>query len=672
MNILEMEDMVKGLPDQVVAQYAQFPDAQVPQFLALSELQRRQDMRQRFQAQQQGMEPTVKDQILQGGIASAMPSDGMAPPMDQGMAPPMAPPQAMPQQAPAMMAEGGVVGGAKEFGKAYVDRVREQASTPKGLLSFVPGVGGLMAAADQLRSLRQYFPSTPEATGFAKYFPETNKAGLSLGRVDTVRADPNLVDPESDALDREYQALISSQQNAMYAPFHSTMTGFDPTAGGTYDPGSQIMSSIGGPSIPGEMSDGGMVPGGIVQMYDGRVVPNESVAARRSRLTAERNAALQAGDIETANEIERQLRIGTPAGTLSRGAAAQQAAINQPMFERMGIVPAMETPEVSMDEPSFDLTLPVVPTPTAAQSDVNAQVAPPPAEDGGIGAFNRTPPASRAYPSIPEVVGLIQGLSADQGRPQEVTDYINLIRQQTEQGLPPPVDLGQFVTRAEERERSIREDARRQALGAALLQLGAGVASGEMASGLRGAGEQAAQIMGQGRREAAQQQALAEQLRMRGAESSREAQVQAMNLSRDATKAIADIATSERQTQAQRELSATTLLTNFVSAMEKVAGDLDQQEQLNARSFATTATNLFESMVGPLTGFETPEQLAKRDEALVKSVTLAANMTGQDPEPVLKSLREGAPVTIQYKGKSYRFPNQKAADEFKRRRQAGE
>jgi YHS domain-containing protein len=47
-------------------------------------------------------------------------------------------------------------------------------------------------------------------------------------------------------------------------------------------------------------------------------------------------------------------------------------------------------------------------------------------------------------------------------------------------------------------------------------------------------------------------------------------------------------------------------------------------------------------------------------------------MTGQDPEPVLKSLREGAPVIIQYKGKSYRFPNQKAADEFKRRRQAGE
>jgi len=286
MNILEMEDMVKGLPDQVLRQYAQFPDPQIPQFLALSEVQRREDMRQRFQSQQQGMEPTVKDQILQGGIASAAPQE--APPMDQGMAPPMAPqgpmgPEMGPPQGPVMayrggmmpytMAEGGVVGGAKELGKAYADRVREQASTPQGLLSFVPGVGGLMAAAEQLSSLRQYFPSTPEATGFGKYFPETNKAGLSLGRVDTVRADPNLVDPESDALDREYQALISSQQNAMYAPFHSTMTGFDPTAGGTYDPGSQIMSSIDGPNIPGGMFAGGVTPGGIVRMQQGRTVP---------------------------------------------------------------------------------------------------------------------------------------------------------------------------------------------------------------------------------------------------------------------------------------------------------------------------------------------------------------------------------------------------------------
>jgi hypothetical protein len=95
MNILEAEDMVKGLPDQVLFQYAQNPPPQIPQFLAISEVQRRQDMRQRFQARQGGNEPTVKDQILQGGIAGA---GGPAP--GGGEPPPMAPPGAASPGAP--------------------------------------------------------------------------------------------------------------------------------------------------------------------------------------------------------------------------------------------------------------------------------------------------------------------------------------------------------------------------------------------------------------------------------------------------------------------------------------------------------------------------------------------------------------------------------------------
>ena len=42
MNILEAEDVVKGLPDQVLFQYAQNPPPQIPQYLAVSEVQRRQ------------------------------------------------------------------------------------------------------------------------------------------------------------------------------------------------------------------------------------------------------------------------------------------------------------------------------------------------------------------------------------------------------------------------------------------------------------------------------------------------------------------------------------------------------------------------------------------------------------------------------------------------------
>ena len=93
MNILEAEDMVKGLPDQVLFQIAQNPPPNIPQFLAVSEVQRRQDMRQRYQAKQP--EQTVKDQILQSGIASAG-----GPPPGAGQPPPMAPPGAAPPGAP--------------------------------------------------------------------------------------------------------------------------------------------------------------------------------------------------------------------------------------------------------------------------------------------------------------------------------------------------------------------------------------------------------------------------------------------------------------------------------------------------------------------------------------------------------------------------------------------
>jgi hypothetical protein len=90
MNILEIEDIIKGLPDQSLIQEAQAPSGQMPQFLVVSEIQRRADMRKRFQNQQQEMpQGTIADQILQSGIASmgnrqpiqSMPPQGMPPQM---------------------------------------------------------------------------------------------------------------------------------------------------------------------------------------------------------------------------------------------------------------------------------------------------------------------------------------------------------------------------------------------------------------------------------------------------------------------------------------------------------------------------------------------------------------------------------------------------------------
>jgi len=107
MNILDAEDLIKGLPDDALTQEAQAPSGQVPQFLVVSEIQRRTDMRKRYENDQQQNQGTVAEQIVQEGIAGMMPQQpiGMPPQgMPQGMPPQM--PQGMP---PMGMYQGGIV-----------------------------------------------------------------------------------------------------------------------------------------------------------------------------------------------------------------------------------------------------------------------------------------------------------------------------------------------------------------------------------------------------------------------------------------------------------------------------------------------------------------------------------------------------------------------------------
>ena len=102
MNIFEQEDVVKGMPDQRLMMEVQRPSGSVPQYLVVSEIQRRADMRKRFAAQQTTPSTTVKDQIVSGGIAAMAPRQssigGMTSSPPSPMQP-MAPQQAMPQPA---------------------------------------------------------------------------------------------------------------------------------------------------------------------------------------------------------------------------------------------------------------------------------------------------------------------------------------------------------------------------------------------------------------------------------------------------------------------------------------------------------------------------------------------------------------------------------------------
>jgi hypothetical protein len=110
MNLLEIEDAVKGMSDQQLLQEAMNPSGNIPQFLIVSEKQNRDKVRKEY-AQNKPQEGTVAQRIMAGdsGIMGAMPQQmAMTPQMPQRM--PQMPPQGIQQAMPPQrMAGGGIV-----------------------------------------------------------------------------------------------------------------------------------------------------------------------------------------------------------------------------------------------------------------------------------------------------------------------------------------------------------------------------------------------------------------------------------------------------------------------------------------------------------------------------------------------------------------------------------
>jgi len=81
------------------------------------------------------------------------------------------------------------------------------------------------------------------------------------------------------------------------------------------------------------------------------------------------------------------------------------------------------------------------------------------------------------------------------------------------------LDYGKLITEQESRARKIREDAKKSAGAQALIHLGAGIAEGDLAKGLRGAAESASETTRLGRQEATAEERLARTMQIAEAES---------------------------------------------------------------------------------------------------------------------------------------------------------
>jgi len=134
MNLLDAEDMIKSLPDQALMQQAQMPTGEIPQFLVISEIKNRADMRKRYEAQlKEQPQGTVAEQVMREGIAGMMPQQGVTPQM--GQQPPQGGPQ-MPQQG--MPPQGGPQG------------MPPQGMPPQGMPPQMPPQGGPQGMPPQM------------------------------------------------------------------------------------------------------------------------------------------------------------------------------------------------------------------------------------------------------------------------------------------------------------------------------------------------------------------------------------------------------------------------------------------------------------------------------------------------------------------------------------------
>lgn len=75
LNPAMMDDVISQMPDAMLAQMLQDPNAQIPPFMVLAEMKRRQQMRTAAKAGPTPSTPTVKDDVM-----------GSAPPGIAGMA----------------------------------------------------------------------------------------------------------------------------------------------------------------------------------------------------------------------------------------------------------------------------------------------------------------------------------------------------------------------------------------------------------------------------------------------------------------------------------------------------------------------------------------------------------------------------------------------------------
>ena len=221
MNIIQIQDRLKGLPEDALVNYVEQPMGEVPIYLALGELQRRKEMKERFQASQAD-KPSVAEQLVAEAKPMQMGLGAMAPqqmmPGSEGVGAPQPAPEMDPRQlaasgiaanpvsnvgSPVMMAAGGIVPGyaVGTLVPSALSLLKKGYDVGKGFIMGKPGVKGVPTFNSPLGT-----SLTPTGTRGAvdavpnvfKRAPLRTSAVAGLGLYGLLPDDPEVVENTSD------------------------------------------------------------------------------------------------------------------------------------------------------------------------------------------------------------------------------------------------------------------------------------------------------------------------------------------------------------------------------------------------------------------------------------------------------------------------------------------
>ena len=549
MDILEIEDVLKGLPDQALMQEAQQPTGNVPQYMVVSEIQRRSKMRKSFEAQKQQPSGTVREQILQEGIAS------VAPPPAQMMGAMGMPQQQLPPEMPGDV----VVTPNRSYSidqagaRMPIPTEQERAAVAAGM---PPGDTGL-PVSDYQYAVQQEM---------ARRDREAYEKGMMQG------ASPQAMPPQQMAA-----GGVVKMANEGMVPYRPSGSTLEEVAMNLYDykppmvmSGKQLRPDPSVPSreqqIRGILGEDFESPG-TFSLLPGRgarpkfletVMSNPEYVDRLSQFLPKQELASTDG-IPNAL-VEDGVKLGS--GISDTG----------DLLEIIELGTSDTSPESKVDN---DLAIPAS---NRAKSAVDPVVPAVDVTDTETGAGVEQAPD--LYAGLRQRLAGVTFPTAKPDYSEAETQFSSAIQSAREKINALPMDFSGFasdyaglISEQERRAKKIREDAQKDIGSQALIQLGAGIMEGDTAGGLTRAAKSVADLKKQARQEAREEEAIARKMQIAQQDQRGELGIKGMQAERERQLALASL--DEAEAKSLSSIAKSAADAKYAASVEEYKANID-------------------------------------------------------------------------------------------------